>query len=166
MDSVLNASISLPSGEVLYEISTPPGKKSPTTIRKQGIEIGVVELRGACNVNGKEYVPVRGGGMFKSGTTLTFSNGSQYTWKHDSSKRKSHLIPLSPPEGASIATYHHPPIMSRELVGNLAVTTSDTQLTDEIFATSVYVEQRRRFSVPKMIADSISRAVSAAGMVG
>ncbi|KAL0565463.1 hypothetical protein V5O48_016561, partial [Marasmius crinis-equi] len=94
-DSPKNTTLSRPSGELVYEISTPPRAfgvyPRPTTLRRSGTgasdEIGIIGARGLANsmclVSGRDVMPGRLG-MFQSrasGMAFKSSNGQMYTWK-------------------------------------------------------------------------------------
>ncbi|KAL0563338.1 hypothetical protein V5O48_018732, partial [Marasmius crinis-equi] len=152
-DSVLSTTISLPSGDPVYELSTPSEKKYPTTIKRNDVEIGSVELRRACSINGKAYSPKSG--VFSSDTTFTFSDGKKYTWKRDSWRGK---VYLKDPHNETIATFNSsdPPVDPKA-----TLSISNPELADEVIATFVYIEQRKRYSRFNKATDILAGGISA-----
>ncbi|KAL0571020.1 hypothetical protein V5O48_010941 [Marasmius crinis-equi] len=150
-DSARNTTLSLPSGQPLYDISTPSQAfhTDQTTISKiqsgrKQIAIGRVEMHSlhtdVCQVSGRDMLPKKDG-IFRSGLSFTSSNGQKYTWK-----RKSGTALLSD-KSKNIASYErsHSGFLGRgRRPAKLSVAPEGVGILDEIVVTYMYIEQRPR----------------------
>ncbi|KAL0580546.1 hypothetical protein V5O48_001451 [Marasmius crinis-equi] len=154
-DSARNATLSLPTGQPVYEISTPSRvwHAEQTTVTKflphggGPVAIGAVEVHSfhtdVCQISGRNVLP-KSDGIFKSGMSFTSSNGEQYTWK-----RKSDSALLSNKWNTNIAVYEamHTGILSGSpQSAKLSVMPEVMGILDEVVATFVYTEQMFQIS--------------------
>ncbi|KAL0568841.1 hypothetical protein V5O48_013127 [Marasmius crinis-equi] len=159
--SARNATLSLPSGQPVYELSTPSRllHTEQTTITKfypgnPPVTIGLVEMHSfhddVCQLAGRNVLP-KSDGFWKSGMTFTSSNGEHYTWK-----RKSDAALLSDKFKHNIAIYeesHSGFLSGTPSPAKLSVAPEGMGILDEIMVTFVYIEQQ----------EQQSRAASASG---
>ncbi|KAL0571016.1 hypothetical protein V5O48_010937, partial [Marasmius crinis-equi] len=151
-ESARNATLMLPSGQPVYQVSTPTRvfHTEQTTIAKflpdgSSIAIGLVELHSfhtdICQITGRNVLP-KSDGIFRSGISFTSSNGKQYTWK-----RKTSTALLTDKSGSTVATWErsHSGILSRNpRPAQLSVLSEGVQIIDEIVVTFMYIEQREQ----------------------
>ncbi|KAL0571116.1 hypothetical protein V5O48_010848 [Marasmius crinis-equi] len=135
-DSARNTTLSLPTGEPVYLISTPSRvfHDEQTTITK------FLPHGGGPVAIGRNVLP--NGGIFKSGMSFTSSNGEEYTWK-----RKSDSALLSNKWNTHVAVYEakHTGILGESpQSAKLSVMPEVTEILDEIVATFVYTERAYR----------------------
>lgn len=153
-DSPQNATLSLPTGQPVYELSTTDRwfHHKPTTIKKfqpgsaVPQDIGLVEIhslhKNVVQILGRDVLP-KSAGMFKRGRTFTSSNGQQYTWK-----RKSDAALLTDKFDHNMAIYetrHSNTFSSKDPTpGKLSIAPEALGIADEIIGTFAYVEQAER----------------------
>ncbi|KAL0570337.1 hypothetical protein V5O48_011634 [Marasmius crinis-equi] len=173
-DSARNTTLSLPSGQAVYDYSTPSRgfHHEQTTIRKfrpdggPPDDIGFIEFhsfhKDICQVRGKDFRP-QSSSMWKSGLTFQSSNGQEYTWK-----RKLSTAELTDKFNNVVAIYEvmHTGILSgNPRPAKLSITVEGMQFLDEIVCTFSYIEQReqkQRQAANSAAASSASSSAAAA----
>ncbi|KAG7092976.1 hypothetical protein E1B28_009277 [Marasmius oreades] len=153
-DSLRDATLSLPTGQPIYEISTPDRwfHHARTMIKKfqPGMslpqDMGVIEIhswnKSVVEVWGRSVLP-KSPGVFKRGELFTSSNGQQYTWK-----RKSRTAVLTDKLDNTMAVYdeRRTNVFSRKepSPAKLAVAPAAVEIADEIVGTFLYFEEQER----------------------
>ncbi|KAG7092978.1 hypothetical protein E1B28_009279 [Marasmius oreades] len=155
-DCPRNATLSLPTGQPVYSISTPDRwiEHQQTTIKKfhprtsLPHDMGVIVIhdwnkKSVVEVWGRNVLP-KSAGVFKKGRAFTASNGQQYTWK-----RKPDAALLTDKFDNTLAIYD-----TRHLINmfspkdptpaKLTIAPAAVELADEIVGTFVYFEQQER----------------------
>ncbi|KAG7092977.1 hypothetical protein E1B28_009278 [Marasmius oreades] len=170
-DSPRNATLSLPTGKPVYEISTPdrwfhheqtalkkfqPGKSLPQ-------DMGVIEIhswnKSVVEVWGRSVLP-KSAGVFKRGKIFTSSNGQQYTWK-----RKSRTAMLTDKLDNTMAVYdeRRTNVFSRKAPSpaKLRITPAAVEIADEIVGTFLYFEEQERRARRSAAASSAGSSAAA-----
>ncbi|KAF9254638.1 hypothetical protein L218DRAFT_1082234 [Marasmius fiardii PR-910] len=153
-DSPRNATLALPNGQPVYELSTANQlfHTEQTMIKKYQSgspvpqDMGLVEIhrfhKSVVEVWGRNVLPKRDG-IFNRGQSFTSSNGQQYTWK-----RKSDAALLTDKAGHNMAIYreHHTNLFKskKSTPATLSIAPEAMGLVDEIVGTFAYFEQEIR----------------------
>ncbi|KAG7092975.1 hypothetical protein E1B28_009276 [Marasmius oreades] len=171
-DSPRNATLSLPTGQPVYQIFTPDRwfHQEQTTIRKfqPGTslpqDMGVIEIhswsKSVVEVWGRSVLP-KSAGVFKRGKIFTSSNGQQYTWK-----RKSRTAVLTDKLDNTMAVYdeRRTNVFSRKepSPAKLTIAPAAVEIADEIVGTFLYFEEQERRARSSAAASSSSAASASA----
>ncbi|KAL0063853.1 hypothetical protein AAF712_009204 [Marasmius tenuissimus] len=172
-DNPKNATISLTTGQLVYEILTEEKTWSsePTVIRKfqypghPPVEIGQVKMRSfhpdICQAWGRDIRP-RKEDLLSSGRSFTsLVNGQEYNWK-----RKSSKAILTDKFKNTVAIYEesHSGFRKKKTPAKLSVTPGGMPILDEIVVTCVYYEQQCRedAEIAGGVGEGVGEAIGAA----
>ncbi|ESK95461.1 hypothetical protein Moror_12753 [Moniliophthora roreri MCA 2997] len=147
-DSVRNCTITLLSGQPVYEVSTSSRLFQKKTIIKKfrGYEVydmAVIELHdfhdNVCQVWGRHMLP-KSDGLFSSGRSFVASDGQKYTWKTTSGKPT-----LRDKLDNTIAIYERSRtgfFSGNASQAKISVSQAGLSIVDDIVATFVLVKQK------------------------
>ncbi|KAK1217750.1 hypothetical protein PQX77_019592 [Marasmius sp. AFHP31] len=152
-DSPKNTTLTLSSGNPVYEITTPSHTfhTDTTTIRKyrpdggHPDDIGVIKLHNLrsdlCQIRGRDFLPPSSE-IWTGTLSFTSSNGEVYTWCHKSAKAI-----LEDKRKKTVATYdksHTGSVSSNPQPAMISISAEVMDIIDEIICTFSYIEQKER----------------------
>ncbi|ESK95462.1 hypothetical protein Moror_12754 [Moniliophthora roreri MCA 2997] len=168
-DSVRNCTITLLTGQPVYQVSTPSRffHTETTTIKRfkgnQVHDMAVIERHDfhddVCQVWGRDIVP-KSDGCFSSGRSFTASDSQKYTWK-----MKCDRAVLRDQFDNTIAAFeksHTGFFSGNPSQAKISISQAGLSIADELIATFVLVEQKDRESRKANGADAAGAAASAA----
>ncbi|KAL0063555.1 hypothetical protein AAF712_009564 [Marasmius tenuissimus] len=152
-DSPKNTTLTLSSGNPVYEISTPSRRfrTNTTTIRKyqpdggHPNDIGVIELHSfhsdVCQIRERDFLP-KSSSMWTRTLSFTSSNGEVYKWRHKSAKA---ILEDKRKKTVAIYDKSHTGFFSRNpRPAMLSISVEAINIIDEIVCTFSYIEQKER----------------------
>ncbi|KAK1220567.1 hypothetical protein PQX77_016663 [Marasmius sp. AFHP31] len=173
-DNSENATISLATGQLVYEVYTEDSTSSsePTMIRKfqdpghPPVEIGQVKQRlfhsDICQMWERDIRPTREGWLSSDRSFTSLVDGQQYYWKKESSKA---TLTDEFENIVAIREKSHSGFRKKKSPAKLLIMPEGIPIVDEIVVTWVYYEQQceEEAEVTKAVSKGVGEAIKAAG---